>query len=340
MPRLTTVYDAATWRYRDSPTPSFPGPEPKNPVPVLCHQNHQRPIGVCRVCSVLTVKKGQRRRQAHARLPAPAGRRHGGPHRRLVEVRSSSPATRSQARPASTCPQTVKVLLELLAANYLHQDQADERPPLSQRAAGPAASASACRSSRTGGQLRPRQAPFKPPAVRRRARIDDSSAVIRVDHNNCILCDRCVRGCSEVKPFKIIGHTGFGNKARISFDLGQPMGESGCVCCGECAVSCPTGALTFKGIDLPEPRPVGRASPGQAGNGQGRGAGEARRCSPACPYAFLKWNEGAVGRVDCRAGQVLCKQGEYGSTAFIIEAGGWRWWSASQVVLDCPHART
>src|SRR5262245_21279741 len=58
-PRLTTGYDAVTWRYREDPDANFPGPDPKNPVPVLCHQNHMRAIGVCRVCSCLTVMNGR-----------------------------------------------------------------------------------------------------------------------------------------------------------------------------------------------------------------------------------------------------------------------------------------
>src|SRR5688500_15049918 len=58
-PRLSTVYDAVTWRYRNDPQANFRnGPDPKNPVPVLCHPTHLKPIGVCRVCSCLTVKKG------------------------------------------------------------------------------------------------------------------------------------------------------------------------------------------------------------------------------------------------------------------------------------------
>jgi len=57
VPRNTTVYDAEGWRYRDTDA-HFPGPDPKNPVPVLCHQNHQQPMGLCRVCCVLTEKRG------------------------------------------------------------------------------------------------------------------------------------------------------------------------------------------------------------------------------------------------------------------------------------------
>ena len=72
-----------------------------------------------------------------------------------------------------------------------------------------------------------------------------SSRSIQVDHDRCILCDRCVRSCSDVKPFQVIGHTGKGYRTRISFDLDQLMNESSCVQCGECMTSCPTGALTL-----------------------------------------------------------------------------------------------
>ena len=82
------------------------------------------------------------------------------------------------------------------------------------------------------------------------AEVDDhapySSRTVVVDHDRCILCDRCVRACSEVKPFKVIGHTGKGYGTRISFDLDALMGESSCVQCGECMNSCPTGALSLR----------------------------------------------------------------------------------------------
>src|SRR4029079_5284499 len=73
-----------------------------------------------------------------------------------------------------------------------------------------------------------------------------SSRTVVVDHDRCILCDRCVRACSEVKPFRVIGHTGKGYQTRISFDLDEVMGESSCVQCGECMTSCPTGALSLR----------------------------------------------------------------------------------------------
>ena len=77
---------------------------------------------------------------------------------------------------------------------------------------------------------------------------DDSSLSIAVDHDACILCDRCIRGCDDVKKNMVIGRSGRGYAARVGFDLDQPMGSSTCVSCGECMVSCPTGALTNKRV--------------------------------------------------------------------------------------------
>jgi Fe-S-cluster-containing hydrogenase component 2/CRP-like cAMP-binding protein len=316
VPRLTTVYDAVTWRYRDTDA-HFPGPDPKNPVPVLCHQNHQTPIGVCRVCSVLTVK---RERVGEKLIPACQHPLVDGMevHTVASKVPIKAPGEKQPIEAGQYLQRTVKVLLQLLAVNSLHEDQPvnnrryrNELLDLCERFGLPL--------KRSGGRIglnSPfRRRPYEVGGVHQ----DDSSPVIRVDHNNCILCDRCVRGCSEVKPFQIIGHTGFGNKARVSFDLGVPMLESGCVSCGECAVSCPTGALSFKtsiyqNRDPWQDEPLGPTTI-QA---------EELENDPlfaGVPYAFLKWNEGAVGRVQAKPGTLLCRQGEYGSTAFLIEGG-------------------
>ena len=88
-------------------------------------------------------------------------------------------------------------------------------------------------------------APAAPPGVGRR-NFDATSPVFLVNHSACILCERCIRACNDVVKHHVIGRTGKGNTAGISFDLNFPMGESSCVKCGECMVSCPTSAITFK----------------------------------------------------------------------------------------------
>src|SRR5215210_2054514 len=82
--------------------------------------------------------------------------------------------------------------------------------------------------------------------------LDDSNPVIAVNHDACILCDRCVRACDDVQGNDVIGRSGKGYASRIAFDLNDPMGESTCVTCGECVAACPTGAITNKPIrDVP-----------------------------------------------------------------------------------------
>ena len=72
--------------------------------------------------------------------------------------------------------------------------------------------------------------------------------MIAVNHDACILCDRCVRACDDIQGNDVIGRSGKGYATRIAFDLNDPMGESSCVTCGECVAACPTGALTNKPI--------------------------------------------------------------------------------------------
>src|SRR4029434_6740956 len=84
---------------------------------------------------------------------------------------------------------------------------------------------------------KPRFAPRAQPAA------DLSHPAMAVNLDACIQCTRCVRACREEQVNDVIGYAFRGAHSQIVFDLGDPMGESTCVACGECVQACPTGAL-------------------------------------------------------------------------------------------------
>ena len=159
--------------------------------------------------------------------------------------------------------------------------------------------------------------PPKPadPLVGRRG-FDESSPVFQVDHSACILCDRCVRACDDVKQNHIIGRTGKGTTAGIGFDLNDAMADSGCVQCGECMVSCPTTAITFK--------PVAKVKVSTLSSSSEILPARDLLADPiftGIPPKFLLWQQGLVVRRRFRAGEMLCHQGDPGNTAFLIKSG-------------------
>src|ERR1019366_8091652 len=132
------------------------------------------------------------------------------------------------------------------------------------------------------------------------------------DHEACILCDRCIRGCDDIRNNWVLARRGKGYQAGIAFDNNLPMGESSCVSCGECMVSCPTGALTNKKvIDT------------QLGDGTDVAFEELRKLEvfKNVSGTFLKLNQNAIRKRVYKAGEIVCREAEYGSTAYYILEG-------------------
>ena len=181
-------------------------------IPVLCHDERFDPVGVCRMC---VVDVGAPAYAASCVRACEEG----------MEVKTATPEVeRSRA-----------VLTQLLLADQPER----ERDPKQTTTGDNELLALADRYgvSREDGL---------PLAAGRGT--DFSNPVIAVDHDSCILCDRCVRACDDIQGNDVIGRSGKGYSTRIAFDLNDPMGESSCVTCGECVSACPTGALTNKPI--------------------------------------------------------------------------------------------
>jgi formate dehydrogenase major subunit len=83
---------------------------------------------------------------------------------------------------------------------------------------------------------------------------DERHPFLRLDMNKCILCGRCVRICEEVVGASALGFVKRGFDTHIRPALEKPLTETSCISCGQCADTCPTGAITVK-PDAPKPGP-------------------------------------------------------------------------------------
>ena len=74
---------------------------------------------------------------------------------------------------------------------------------------------------------------------------DFSTLYLERNNAKCILCRRCVAACQN-QHVSVIGANNRGFDTEIGCAFEQPLGNVACVACGQCIVSCPTGALTEK----------------------------------------------------------------------------------------------
>ena len=262
------------------------------PIPTLCHLQNETPVGVCRLCLVDT---GARVLSAACVRPCDPGMKVSTNSEKVLAAR--------------------KTVLELLMSDH-------PTPCARQQHSGDCELET---QAQAAGITQPRFA--KRSVARGR---DESSLAIAVDHDACILCDRCIRGCDEIKNNFVLGRMGKGYAAGIAFDLNSPMGDSTCISCGECMVSCPTGALTNRGV-------AGTAI-AKTTDAQVFDAEELLQIPvfKGVSGTFLEMNRGAIVKRRFRKGELICKEGDFGSTAFYILEG------QAQVSISSPiaHVKT
>ena len=75
--------------------------------------------------------------------------------------------------------------------------------------------------------------------------VDDSYAEIVLDRDKCISCGRCITACQEMQKVFALEYNGRGDKTVIGPVAGRKLADSPCIRCGQCAVHCPVGAITF-----------------------------------------------------------------------------------------------
>ncbi len=257
-------------------------------IPVLCHDERYDPVGVCRMC---VVDVGARAYAAACVRPCEDG----------MAVKTATPdLQRSRV-----------TLTELL----LSDQPGRERDPKQTTTGDNELLALADRFGLTH--------PDGLPHGSGRG-TDVSNPVISVDHDACILCDRCVRACDDIQGNDVIGRSGKGYPTRIAFDLNDPMGASSCVTCGECVAACPTGALTNKPIHGIPIRP----------------RSELHQVDSVCPYCGVGC--ALTYHVDAERGAIAFAEGrdQPGSKSRLCVKGRYGWdYAASPQRLTVPLIR-
>jgi formate dehydrogenase major subunit len=176
-------------------------------VPTLCHDDRIDPYGSCRLCSVEIKGMAALATACNTQL------RDG------MEILTHSPAVEGVRT----------TLLGLLAKDY--PTEAVAQFPEKQfhrylnqygvKAGG----------SRTAPQP---EVPFMK---------DASHPYINVDMSQCVTCYRCVRICEEVQGQFVWKAWNRGDQTRIGPVRGETLLDGGCVSCGACVDTCPSGAL-------------------------------------------------------------------------------------------------
>ena len=146
--------------------------------------------------------------------------------------------------------------------------------------------------------------------------LDTSSLSIIRDAHKCILCGDCVRMCNEIQNVGAIDFVNRGSKMVIGPAFNEPIANSPCVGCGQCAAVCPTGAIVIR-------KDTGRVWPEL----NDKNTKVVAQVAPAVRVAMAKEfglpeNENSMGRITAALRQHSCAQHERRVRMLLHDRGG------------------
>lgn len=177
-------------------------------LPTFCYHSELSVYGACRMC-VVEDKRGAI--HAACSTPPKAG----------MELRTNTPRLRKYR----------KMILELFLANHCRDCTTCEKN-------------GKCKLQELAQRFGIKQVRFNNTSTD--SEMDSSSLCITRDKNKCILCGDCVRMCEEVQNVGAIDFAFRGSKMRVTTAFDEPIANTNCVGCGQCAAVCPTGAIVVK----------------------------------------------------------------------------------------------
>ena len=177
-------------------------------LPTFCYYSELSVYGACRMCMVED-KRGSMTAACST------------PPRDGMEIRTNTPKLQKHR----------KMVLELLLANHCRD----------------------CTTCYKSGKCRLQELASRFGIIKVRfensnttPKIDCSSPAIVRDKSKCILCGDCVRMCSEIQSVGVIDFIHRGSHMEVGTAFNQPIAQTNCVNCGQCAAVCPTGAIIVK----------------------------------------------------------------------------------------------